>query len=147
MKSNYSRWTVGRLIVTAIVMSLIAYGWTCVGGKHQNTLVGPETEQQMKRRYDSYNRHYFGDTLPHDTIIRYARLSDDYIAVTRKLGPKYIMTIDPEKDNCTAHLAQTLLHEMCHIKVDWTNEFDQHGPKFQGCMLDLAEHGAFNGIW
>jgi len=38
-----------------------------------------------------------------------------------------------------------ILHESCHIKT-WT-EFEEHGPRWVGCMRDLAARGAMDSLW
>jgi hypothetical protein len=40
---------------------------------------------------------------------------------------------------------ETIIHEACHVKT--YDEFDDHGPRWQHCMLEQAMSGGFKGIW
>jgi hypothetical protein len=96
--------------------------------------------------YNAYNKAYFGGNLP-PAIVSYGpcpvanvqacSFKDDGNFVVR-LIPKYNLAPD------TAHM--NLLHETCHL-AHWNEEFNDHGPAWQGCMHHLADIGAFEGIW
>jgi len=88
--------------------------------------------------------------LPKDVILRYGPAVDvqgrSNMAITRMHDGRFITEFNPKYNQADTHLKMNMLHEQCHIAT-WGQEFDDHGPKFQACMLRLANQGAFNSLW
>ena len=108
--------------------------------------------------YDAYNAAYFNDQLPPILVVLQSPPpvgKEELEGETEHtvgshwykifISPKYNITGDQQ--------AETVLHEMCHVKV-WEDaetsgvSYDGgHGAPWQGCMLGLAKQGAFASIW
>jgi predicted SprT family Zn-dependent metalloprotease len=75
----------------------------------------------------------------------------DKMAVTECGLATRVCTINMNPDyELTDKIARfTELHEMCHVDLFVTNEYElnQHGPKFQRCMLDKAVKHGFDDLW
>jgi len=112
--------------------------------------------------YAEYNKEYFGNTLPYATI--------DYVDIITQEGVhkgEHEVLADVEHNASTYHIRVdktfnpilktadlSLLHEMCHIKLDASGEVPltvdddvAHGDKFQGCMISLSSRGAMRDLW
>jgi hypothetical protein len=105
------------------------------------------TNAYLARAYARFNKTYFGNKLPKDMVVRFAKLDINNVglAVTycKFERPLYIDISRPLAVH--SMLADmTLLHEMVHVEnPKWCG----HGPKFQKRMLQLAKKGAFRDCW
>lgn len=93
----------------------------------------------LQHTFDAFNREWFGNQLPPDTIVKWATIkgmgtyNDGVIEVNRKLRewpPAWKLT---------------LLHEMAHLATD--SELAEHGPRWLRQMHSLARRGAFDKFW
>jgi hypothetical protein len=113
-------------------------------------LLPKDRDDYLQTIYDQYNGWWFGDELPKDVILRYGPAVDvqgrSNMAITRMHYGRFITEFNPKYNQADTHLKMNMLHEQCHIAT-WGQEFDDHGPKFQACMLRLANQGAFNSLW
>jgi hypothetical protein len=103
----------------------------------------------LAEEYKNFNELYFLNQLPKNTKVEWADLEEDLAQffITGTPGIAHIL-IDRKGNPYPKYVRAALLHEMCHEKVDLLNpEFDEHGHNWQGCMVDLAVHGAFHDIW
>jgi predicted SprT family Zn-dependent metalloprotease len=102
----------------------------------------------LENEYQIANEQDFLGQLPKRVDIKWARLGNS-------LGESWLnesgahIRIDRHGNQYPRYVRLTLRHEMCHLKVDLDGapEFDEHGPKWQGCMVNLALHGAFHDLW
>lgn len=105
------------------------------------------TNEQLKRWYEGVNEEYFANKLPKDTEVLWVDLSvhGDMAETLRHMDGSFLIEIDPVQNPNKRVAALTAYHEICHIAA--VSEFNTHGPKFQACMLRLAEAKAFNDLW
>lgn len=105
--------------------------------------------------YDIFNSRYFRGRLPkipikwsHDLGFEGNRKgilgSTHYDGVTNR--PKLI-SLNPKYKSSGTIWVTTLLHEMVHVEQWRTPAKQAHGHKFQKRMKQLANKGAFNGLW
>jgi hypothetical protein len=97
---------------------------------------------QLRRWYTSFNRRFFGNSLPADMDVFYAPDDDAHGVAVCVSEDDRLIKID------TAHAGTRfarliLLHECNH---HYTGDFG-HGPRFQAGMVRLAALGAFRRIW
>lgn len=101
--------------------------------------------------YRGYNVALFNSELPDTVVIDHNLRDDRFMALTDyNFGGKYyIITFNPKYGASPKQERETLLHEMCHIRniVEGEEEFDQHGPKWQRCMHDIANKNGFEDLW
>ena len=98
----------------------------------------------LKAWYDGYNEQYFLNQLPANAIVEYGDIGND-LGITFKDGGKFHIIISKYFNRAPNTAHETLLHEICHVHT-WGKEFDAHGPKFQACIDNLYQAGAFNGL-
>ena len=102
----------------------------------------------LKRWYTKYNRKYFGNKLPKDTIVFWCKRVfryDDAIGaadVFDALPHTIYIACELKKIHKVALIV--LLHEMCHIAVGGDPD---HGRRWQLKMKSLASRGAFESLW
>lgn len=148
---NYSKWNLLRwILLLAATLSVISIGTITV--KHKRRYADMTNAQQdLQYMYEVYNEEYFDNKLPKDTKVIYTTPIPDAMAQgeTFKIGDSYVIWIDAHYDNSMGVASETELHEMCHVKLPWDipDGIDGHGPKFQACMHNLADQGAFEGLW
>ena len=151
------------ILVLAIIFSL----WPPMPGPLVRTQELPmrhmATNDEAKQFYLEANEYYFNNELPKDVTVRFVPYptTDDGIPAMAftTFGSPIDMVLDAEYRDNVAIWAESVLHESCHIqtiniiKFPGANplyipmEFDQHGEKWNGCMLDLAQQGAFKNLW
>ena len=104
------------------------------------------TNAELKRLYDSFNKKYFGNSLPKELPVVFQMLDSQRMMgrtiIYRGRHPMYIEIAVRYKGNLSL-VAMTLLHEMLHVKYPKMD----HGPKFHREMLRLAKAGAFKPYW
>lgn len=116
-------------------------------------------DRVLQQWYASYNEIIFGSELPSNTKVTWMDLS----AVSVLDNPSHPMgmtihdlggknfKIEIDKDYNPAEVTEneTLIHEMCHVEVEFVekDELENHGAKWQACMLRVAEHGGFADVW
>ena len=99
--------------------------------------------------YRGYNEKYFNNELPKEITITHDLRDNRFQAWTQRLGDSFHVAFNPLYNLASGTERLTLLHELCHIRnfVESETEFDDHGPKWQSCMHDLAHKGAFDELW
>ena len=107
----------------------------------------PFTDQELQAWYEGFNADYFINQLPKNVRVVWGDLTpSELMGLTERSDAGFLITID-RKTNPTKRGAEwTAVHELCHVKTWEAHELD-HGPKFQSCMIQLADKGAFEGIW
>lgn len=142
--------TKSALIVLAIVIYI-----TCLVGlmlhrsSNRKKDIGQD-DRTLRQWYISYNDTLFQNELPADVDVEWADLSAyRAMGMTFNDGKHYKIDIDDKYNPAETTRNETLIHEMCHIEVSYVegDEIDDHGPKWQGCMLRIAEHHGFDQIW
>ena len=106
------------------------------------------TDKQLKLWFDDLNHDYFLGQLPKDVEVKWGDLSaQNYMGLTQFFSNgEFIITVDRATHPTLSETKMTLMHEACHVKTWYVPELS-HGPKFQNCMVNLATHGAFEGVW
>jgi len=123
--------------------------------------------RQLKRKFNEYNKKYFGGKLPADTVVdwHYA-LKDNAMGrchvhgVTAcnqipkdygngKCNEKHLILINTDLYNNVFVSLMTLLHEMVHLEgaVGNRKQAESHGKEFTARMRKLATQGAFDKLW
>jgi len=100
--------------------------------------------------YRGYNEKYFNNSLPQNVIISHNLHDDRFMAYTEHTADGwYHIEFNPKYEASTKQERFTLFHEQCHLEqmISGEVEFDDHGPKWQGCMHRLANEGAFEDLW
>ena len=106
------------------------------------------TQSRLQNDYALFNGAWFGGKLPDDTSVVYDQVPDgrDVVGLTNWDGTRFVIYIVPRYNLAQSTADETVLHEMCHV-FTWNREVIDHGPRFQQCMLDLADDGALAHIW
>ncbi|MGH7744615.1 MAG: SprT-like domain-containing protein [Candidatus Dormibacteria bacterium] len=105
---------------------------------------------ELMGEYDAFNVMYFSAKLPRVDVQVSNEKNSEWMGRTDECGSRcFLITISSPWNPSPREQSFTLLHEMCHVKmaVENINEFNMHGPKWQECMLELANKGAFNQLW
>ena len=107
------------------------------------------TEKDLQTWYVASNRAYFSGRLPQNVTVSWGDLSEQhYVGHTIQRGDGSFLLLVDRRTNPTASEAYlTVFHEQCHLSLWNTDDFEQHGPKFQSCMTQLALKGAFEELW
>jgi len=106
----------------------------------------PFPEDEWPKWYAGYNEQFFLNQLPANTAVHWADLTPlGDMGYTMKHENKYEILVDRELHPTGKQARATLLHEMCHLRT-WDKSLED-GLEFQRCMVDIAAHGAFQGIW
>ena len=117
----------------------------CIKSAHKKVET-PFPEEDWAKWYAGFNEEYFLNRLPANTEVHWADLTPlSDMGYTTKHGDRYEILVDRELHPTGKQARGTLLHEMCHLRT-WDKSLDD-GLEFQRCMVDIAEHGAFEGIW
>ena len=134
-----------RLSLTVILLLSFAF----FGGPKRSK------DYDLKDYFDFYNRVYFHDNLPHDTIAEWGEPEDgkEYLIGltegTKERHP-YRIIVSRFYNPSIQESRETLLHEMCHIYTEENGDldFNPHGEAWQECMLNLANnYHAFEYLW
>jgi len=115
-----------------------------------------ERVAHMQREYAAVNETYFNGSLPENIIITYEKDPDgdvDAMGSTSCDGDICVINIVPSWNPAETTMDETLIHEMVHVSFRHPKDENEkienatHGPAFQKRMKELADEGAFNGIW
>jgi hypothetical protein len=116
------------------------------------------TDGILYGEFVEYNKDYFDNKLPYTTF-EYTDIiekdgSHESMADVVRGTSEYHVRVDKRFNPILKTADISLLHELCHIKLDTSGELpltvsddDAHGPKFQQCMVDLATRGALHDLW
>jgi hypothetical protein len=104
---------------------------------------------EMETLYEQNNKAYFSGRLPHARVFWSRDVLDEEGLMGLTVAPGhgvFIIMLDRKMldDGFERTAQQTLLHESCHLKL-WP--YTRHGPRFQRCMMSLAEKGAMSRLW
>lgn len=107
------------------------------------------TDAYLQAWYANFNELYFFDQLPKVVEVSWGDLTaqGDMGLTQRRSDGSFLITIDRKTNSTESTAKMTLAHETCHVAVPTGTELDDHGPRFQKCMVNLATHGAFADIW
>lgn len=109
----------------------------------------------MQAEFDEYNRKYFDNQLENVTVIVGDLTANTQMGLTTKRKDNsFLITIDRKTNPILKTADLTMLHEMCHVRLDGKmflavgeSTLDAHGPAHEACMLDLAKQGAMKDLW
>lgn len=120
---------------------------TCATEHHHGQPRPRMANVELKAYYDELNHSYYLDQLPKGTKVQWGDLSaKDYMGLTQEFSDhEFVITVDRGTHPTGGQVKMTIAHETCHIKT-WGQDYE-HGSKFQSCMVNLATHGAFEGVW
>lgn len=106
------------------------------------------TNRQLQLFYDDLNQDYYLGQLSKNVEVKWGDLTaNNWVGYTEsRTGGGYLMIIDRATNPTAGEAYLTVAHETCHIKT-WGQQVESHGSKFQNCMVNLATHGAFEGLW
>lgn len=112
------------------------------------------TEAGLYQAYALFNSGWFAGDLPEDTEIHLGDIPSGYAGYQSIMGltdwdaqrKKFVIYISSKWNPGSSTADLTLIHEMCHVQT-FNQEFDDHGPKWEQCMVNIAEHGGLHGIW
>ena len=154
MQSNYSRWTLLRLVINCLVFLLLFGVYQRLAHKHSPAKAGDANPSlgYANEQYKFYNKTYFNDALPMATITWLYDPSKR--AETEVTDKGYVLKLNPIYNQSETQMVEDILHEQCHIKT-WEDAIgdpnilfeEAHGSHWQNCMKDLANRDAFHDIW
>lgn len=103
------------------------------------------TNRDLLDAYACYNRAFFGNKLPKDMPVSFAKIKPLAHSTfhPQTWRPMYI-NISKKIRHSGRLVLCTLLHEMVHVAHPTKRG---HGPWFEKAMVDLAKRHAFRGIW
>jgi len=109
------------------------------------------TSVGLSNQYLRYNKKYFLGRLPRIGVLWRKPYDSNHAAefVTYTDGVEVIL-INPKLKRFENYTLQTMLHEMCHVKLrNHPNPkvCTGHGKLFHKEMLRLAKLGAFRSLW
>jgi hypothetical protein len=111
------------------------------------------TDERLQGWFDFWNTTLWEGKLP-PTSVRWGDLTAQNdmghtLCHSTDEGWRCSIVIDRDTNPVERSAKFTLLHEMCHVAVDTSSasEFDEHGPKFQACMLQLGKDGVLKDLW
>jgi len=115
---------------------------------HKDSIYPRMTNKQLNMWYADANEQFFLDQLPKDTLVEWGDLTAirDMGLTSKRADGTFSILLDRGTNTNFRVARLTEFHEICHVKT-WAQEFDDHGIKFRACMLQLAEEGAFEGLW
>lgn len=122
---------------------------SCATQHHHEKQYSELKDQSLQILYADLNRDYYLGQLPQNVEVKWGDLTENHwMGITHKRPDgSFLITIDRATNPTwnTAYL--TTSHETCHL-ANWNEPPElTHGPKFQNCMVGLANKGAFEGIW
>lgn len=136
LKEN--RW---RLLLTVVLTVL----WSALVGfisrpkLTEPAKAQPVTQKYLEKSYARNNAQYFENKLP-VAVVDYDLRDPEFMATTRRTyDGVFHVSFNPFYVSAERYAELTMLHEMCHIKT-WN---DQHGARWQACMIQLDLQGAF----
>lgn len=134
-------------VVLTLLFLLIA-SWN-LPTPHRKVSSDLEDDAMLQQWYGTINEEYLANTLPKNTQVRWGDLASKHdmgLTVQRADG-SYLIVIDRATNPTWSSALLTEYHEICHIVVPITTLDNDHGPKFQACMLGFAKAGAFKDLW
>lgn len=106
-------------------------------------------QAQLNQEFQHLNDGYFDGALPR-TAVRFEPTPDkNCIGETlyNAEGKRFEIYVNPKFNNDISIAKETVIHETCHV-AEWGHDDEgDHGPSWQTCMKNLANEGAFEGIW
>jgi SprT-like family protein len=114
------------------------------------SLTGQSQRDRLDPWYRGFNDKYFNNELPQNVLITHDVHDDRFVAYTEEYKTGfYHISFNPKLNLSGRQELETLLHESCHIQIlsSGETEDDDHGPKWQSCMHELANKGALEELW
>ena len=102
----------------------------------------------LTQLFSGINSIYFGGSL-RATVYLTNQKENSWMGDTSICGDKiYCILVNEQLTPAEREREWTVLHEACHVYT-LQKGIDEvsHGPEWQACMLNLADKGAFRGIW
>lgn len=110
-------------------------------------------DKRLQKWYQKYNKLYFDNRLPASVTVGWDEEEPDAARVHGVIFTQEddgidatvaFIRLDPAKHVGSIDQRQSLLHEMCHLKLlPW----QQHGKRFNNEMRRLAMLGALDDLW
>ena len=105
---------------------------------------------ELVENFRHFNDGWFDGDLSQNTRIMYYNMGPDFAIgdMTSDGAGQFTIFINSYYDRNPREAEFTEFHEMCHEAIALRgNEFEEHGPAWQGCMHRLANAGAFENLW
>lgn len=115
---------------------------------HKESSAARMTNKQLGMWYADANEQFFLGQLPKEVLVEWSDLTaiQDMGLTSKRSDGSFSIILD-RRTNTTFRVARmTEYHEICHVKTWGQGDFD-HGIQFQTCMVQLANQGAFEGLW
>ncbi len=109
-----------------------------------------QSDRQLKRWYAKYNREFFDDKLPQDTVIYWCPSPGahaDTCPVFEVAAGVFEIKIDPAIQGITCFWRMILLHEMIHVALWPRHPKHQHGRLFIAEKDRIYALGALKKLW
>jgi|SRR4029077_3128678 len=98
----------------------------------------------LTHKYEEINDSYFFGKLPKDLIVYFSSAGGN-MGLTTPVGSSFRIEINGRLNPTEKEQYVTLYHEVCHVST-WGKDFDEHGPRWLGCMHYLMNSGAFDDL-
>jgi len=141
-----------KVILAGILMLTALFLLFCGAASDKARRPDPEkitgtVSAALAEAFAEYNQRYFGDRLPHGTVVGWsADLADEpAVAIFDPATGQYVIFINDRLRWSPELACLMLLHEMVHVG-NW-DYHDDDDARFQAAMLRLAKSGAFEGLW
>lgn len=138
-----------KIVITILLGALVSW---LFGRSASQERQGVLTNVNLQAYHENYNDLYFAGQLPKNVTIEWGNLGylNDMGLTTQRRDGSFLIVIDRGTNQTDKQALMTLLHEECHVELDYlerADSLDVHGPAFQGCMLRLAQKGAMKDLW
>lgn len=148
---NRKSWSNGEILKAYIIVMMLAAilvpGFYPRRQRHKDVCIN-YTEVQLQAINTYYNETVFYGALPKSMRITWENLEafNEVGDVQKDSDGVWHIRLDRKYNPVGRQTILTMIHEDCHL-VTWGQEFDDHGPKFEACMLRVAESGALHDVW
>jgi hypothetical protein len=138
-----------KIIIAILLGALVSW---LFGKPASQERQGVLTNVNLQAYHESYNELYFAGQLPKNVSVEWGNLEylNDMGLTTQRRDGSFSIVIDRATNQTDKQALMTLLHEECHVELDYLERadgLDVHGPAFQSCMLRLASKGAMKDLW
>jgi hypothetical protein len=109
-----------------------------------------QSDLQLKRAFNQYNKKYFASSLPDNTILHWEPTPkcDGVICPIFEISDNcFIIKIDPAIKGEPCWWRLVLLHECIHLSLWKKHPKHQHGKAFQEEKNRIYSLGALRHLW
>lgn len=140
-----------KLAITFLILGTFGLTSPALAQKMDGSV---QQQRELQGEFFSLNEDFFMGQLPWTTVIVKNKVESDGLPdmgltvcgideATNKEHCTIFISIEGNANMRTA--AFTVAHETCHV---WNRrDIEEHGPRWQNCMVHLAIEGAFQDLW